>query len=163
MLVISGPSSSGKTSMARQLLDLLHEPAWLFVADDCYPRMQSSTADAENGLEPAIVVFHRAVAQWAASGRNVVIDGALPLDTVLRARCLDEFKNFRTHIVAVNCDAAALRRREIERPDARPLGWAEQCRDINDGLTVSVHIDTTSITPSEAAQQVVDWLADSGP
>lgn len=160
VVVFSGGSSSGKTTLAREFHRLLDEPAWLFVADDCFPVKQPSTTVREEGLEPAIVVFHRAIAQWVASGRNVIIDGALP-GPDLQSACLNELKDFRTYIIAVTCSVEELRRRETQRPEARPLGWAEQSRRMNDSLPVSLHVDTTTSTPIDAAHQVLDWLVDA--
>lgn len=159
--MLTGTSSSGKTSLARELHRLLPEPAWLFVADDCFPHKQSG-ADQGDRLEPAIVVFHRAIAQWAASGRNVIIDGALPHGRALRTRCIDELSDFTTYIVAVSCSVEELRRREVRRPDPRPYGWAEQQHrdNINDDLPIALHVDTTTTAPADAARRVLDWLTD---
>lgn len=139
-------------------------PAWLFVADDCFPRMHASAGRTEKQLEAAIVVFHRAIAQWAASGRNLIIDGALPYgDVALRTKCLDEFTEFRTSIISVSCNVEELRRREAQRPEPRLPGWAEQQhRDVNIGLPIAFHVDTTTITATEAAQELLDWLIGSG-
>lgn len=159
--MLCGPSSAGKTALARELHQLLDEPVCLFVADECFPPMRPAPS-VEQALEPAIVVFHRTIAQWAASGRNVIVDGALPYgDVPLRRRCLDELAGFRTYIVAVTCSVEELRRRESDRPDARLPGWAErQHRDINDGLPIAVHVDTSDLTPTDAARRVITALAD---
>lgn len=160
VVVLSGPSSSGKTSLARELHQQLPEPAWLFVADECFPKPHPSAAAHEENLEAAIVVFHRALSLWAASGRNVIIDGALPYgDPALRTACLDELGNFRTYIIAIDCTVTELRRREAHRPDPRLPGWAErQHADIHDGLPIALHIDTTEITSAAAARTVLNWL-----
>src|SRR5882757_4598079 len=123
--MLSGASSSGKTSLAHELHQRLAEPVCLFIADDCFPWLRP--AGAEDQLEPAIVVFHRAIAQWAASRRNVIIDGALPHGKpTLRNACLNALGAFRTYIVAATCTVEELRRREAQRPDPRPPSWAEE-------------------------------------
>lgn len=159
--MLSGPSSAGKTSLAREIHRQLTEPAWLFIADECFPKPRPAAPAHEENLEAAIVVFHRALALWAASGRNVIIDGALPYgDPALRTACLNELANFRTSIIAVDCEVAELRRRETQRPDPRLPGWAErQHADIHDSLPIALHIDTTTTGPADAARTVLNWLA----
>jgi chloramphenicol 3-O phosphotransferase len=163
VLVLTGASSSGKTTLARELHRLLPVPAYLFVADDCFP-VPPATVPPASEREPAIVVFHRAIALWAASGRNVIIDGALPYgDPAVRQACLDELRNFDTHVVTVGCTVEELRRREVQRPDERLAGWAErQSRDINAGLPATVHVDTTDTSPAEVAAHLLDELVAAG-
>lgn len=150
--------------MARELHRQLPEPAWLFIADECFPKPHPTATAHEENLEAAIVVFHRTLALWAASGRNVIIDGALPYgDPALRTACLDEISNFRTYVIAVDCSVAELRRREAQRPDLRPPGWGErQHADIHDGLPIALHLDTTTTTPADAARSVLNWLSTQG-
>lgn len=164
VLVLSGPSSSGKTTLARELHRRLPEPAYLFVADDTFPVGPIDSRADPSTEEPAIVVFHRAIAQWAASGCNLIIDGALPYgDHELRQACLDELRDFDTHVVAVGCSVEELRRREKQRPDPRQAGWGEQqARDINEGLPVTVYVDTTTSSAVEAAIDAVEQLAAAG-
>jgi len=114
----------------------------LIEADAVFPAVHGwSSASA---LPPPIVVFHRSVAAWSHSGSNVLLDGSLPYDDhVLRQRCLQELPDDRTFIVAVECSAEELRRRESSRAEPRPRGWAErQVLDINDGLRLVMTIDT---------------------
>ena len=58
-------------------------------------------------LEPAIVVFHRATAQWAASGRNIIVDGALPYgNRTLRNACLAAANSGRSDLIPCLKDLA---------------------------------------------------------
>ncbi len=158
ILLLSGSSSSGKSSLGREILGLVSAPTVLIEADTAFPAVHAwSSASA---LSPPIVVFHRSVAAWSHSGSNVILDGSLPYDDhVLRQRCLQALPHDRTFIVAVECSAEELRRRESSRAQPRPRGWAErQALNINDGLRLVVTIDTTDGRTADHARDVLAAL-----
>ncbi len=158
ILLLSGSSSSGKSSLGREILGLVSAPTVLIEADTAFPAVHAwSSASA---LSPPIVVFHRSVAAWSHSGSNVILDGSLPYDDhVLRQRCLRELPDDRTFIVAVECSAEELRRRESSRAEPRPRRWAErQALDINDGLRLVVTVDTTDGRTADHARDVLTAL-----
>lgn len=152
-VMLSGASSSGKTTLAKALLPLLDPPAVLVEADSAFPAIHTSV---DGDVEAPIVVFHRSLRTWADAGFTVVVDGSLPYgDGELRERCLDELRNHRTFVVGVTCSRGELCRREGERPDPRLQGWAEsQTDDVNHGLALLVTVDTSAAGPLELAQRV---------
>lgn len=156
VLMVSGSSSSGKTSLCRALLPMVEQPTVLLEADRTFPEI----ADWSTDLEPAILLFHRAARTWWDGGVNVIIDGALPYDQpALRARCVAALPSTRTRLLAVTCATPELRRRERSRPDPRPPGWAErQAADIHDGVEQFATVDTSSGTPDEHARSTLDAL-----
>ncbi len=158
ILLLSGSSPSGKSSLGREILGLVSAPTVLIEADTAFPAVHAwSSASA---LFPPIVVFHRSVAAWSHGGSNVILDGSLPYDDhVLRQRCLQELPHDRTFIVAVERSAEELRRRESSRAQPRPRGWAErQALNINDGLRLVVTIDTTNGRTADHARDVLAAL-----
>lgn len=162
ILIVSGSSSSGKSTLCRAVLAALPAPAVLIEADTTFPSLSNWP---KNGSLPApIVVFHRSVVAWWAAGVNVVFDGSLPYgDEGLRRECLAQLPMDRTFTIAVSCSLDELRRRETARPDARPVGWAErQAADINDGLDPIAFIDTTDDGADVHARAVLAALARNG-
>src|SRR5581483_7574552 len=80
IIVLNGTSSAGKTSVGRELLDVLSSPFFLMSVDD-FGAMRSPTRTAElSEHEVADVLrrtragFHRAVAGMAAAGNDVIMD-----------------------------------------------------------------------------------------
>jgi len=162
-LVLTGSSSAGKTGLARALQNRCAQPAWLFVADECFPAGPPiRTSGTEAAGESPIVLFHRGIAAWMTAGNNVIVDGSLPYDDHrLRARCLDELRGAgEVHLVGVTATVDELRVRERQRSDARPPGWAvRQHRDVNDGLELACSVDTTDRPPTSCAEDVLAQLS----
>lgn len=162
ILVVSGSSSSGKSTLCRAVMSLLPVPSVLVEADRAFPGPSAWPKDGS--LPPPIVVFHRSVRTWWEAGANVVLDGSLPYgDEDLRGQCLSQLPLDRTFTLAVSCSIEELRRREGVRPDSRPTGWAEQqAADINVGLDPIVAIDTSDGWTEIHAREVVAALEANG-
>lgn len=159
IVLLSGASSSGKSSLGRALLAQVPRPTVMIEADAAFPEIHGWPAGSD--LRPPIVVFHRSVMAWFNAGANVILDGSLPYgDIDLRQECLNVLPPSRTFIVAVKCSVDELRRREASRPDERQIGWAEQqARDVNDGLDAIVTIDTTEGAVEDHAHQALAAIA----
>ncbi|HZC27260.1 MAG TPA: AAA family ATPase [Actinopolymorphaceae bacterium] len=163
VIVLSGASSSGKSSLARALQDQLAEPAVLVEADRAFPVVPRSherwTTDHAAG--DVVVAFHRSVAAWPECGFHVIVDGSLPYeDRALRDVCLAVFEPYDLRVVGVTCAVEVLNEREVQRPDERPTGWAaQQARDIHDGMAYAAQVDTSTASPQECAAQVIAQLA----
>ena len=156
IVVLSGTSSSGKSTLARAVAARLAGPHVLIEADRSFPEV-----DGDADLS-GIVVFHRAAATWAVAGYDVVLDGSLPFgDDALRDACLWELRPYGLHIIGVECSVEELRRREAVRPDERPAGWAESQRvSVNAGLGALLTVDTTDGDTSRQAADVIASLRD---
>ncbi|SEC39911.1 Chloramphenicol phosphotransferase-like protein [Streptomyces sp. 2231.1] len=80
VVLLNGTSSSGKSSIARALLDVLdgtwfHLPVGAFHAMRCHRPIADEDLQAE--IDRAVKGFHRAVAGMAAAGNNLVVDHPL--------------------------------------------------------------------------------------
>jgi chloramphenicol 3-O phosphotransferase len=129
VIFLNGTSSSGKSSIATELLRLLDEPYFHMSVDD-FNAMRSTqrTLDlSEDGLADVLhntrAGFHRAAAGMARAGNNVIVDHVLSEPWRL-ADCLAVFQGLDVLFVGVRCSTTKLRRRELVRGD-RPLGLAE--------------------------------------
>ncbi len=163
VVLLSGPSSSGKTSLARALQRQLAVPALLVEADRAFPGLPS-THPAWQPHDPSrsdtTVAFHRSVAAWAENGFHLIVDGSLPYDNKdLRDACLRAFAPYDLRIVGVRCSDAELVRREGTRPEPRQRGWAvRQAADIHDGMSYAAEVDTTARSSDDGAADVVRQL-----
>ena len=163
VIILSGTSSSGKSSLARLLQRRLSIPAVLIEADRTFPVMPSPhpawLTSSPFGVGAALA-FHRSVATWAECGFHVIVDGSLPYENRrLRDACLRVFEAFDVRLVGVRCSVDELTMREEQRPDKRPSGWAaRQARDIHNGLHYAAEMDTTDRSPDDCVEDLVSQL-----
>ena len=159
VIVVSGPSSSGKSSLARALQRRLGVAAVLVEADRAFPLLPSAHPGWVATRE-AVVAFHDSVAAWAQRGFHVIVEGSLPYeDPQLRDECLRVFEEFDLRVVGVHCSDAVLTAREATGVEERPRGWAvRQARDIHDGMRYAAEVDKTAASAEECAEEVARRL-----
>src|ERR1700691_2659159 len=111
IIFLNGASSSGKTSIASQLLVVLDQP-WFHMPVDAINSMRAKRRTSELSQPELDLVltrtragFHRAVAGMAAAGNNVVMDHVLSERWRL-LDCLAVFADFDVVFVGVSCDPA---------------------------------------------------------
>lgn len=161
LIILSGTSSSGKTSLARAMLDVSERPLLHLEADRFWPELRPghpATQEPEF-RERMVVAMHEAIATFGRSGLDIIVDGSLPTEPDLRDRCLTILREAPdTRVVAVRSSLATLREREETRPD-RPTGWAEEsAKVIYEGVEFDATVDTTSGSPEEHARELLRSL-----
>jgi chloramphenicol 3-O phosphotransferase len=162
VLVLTGPSSAGKTSLAKEIQRRSEVPFVHLEADRLFPSMPEDvrrTIVLDHGSEAIVLLLHRSMAAWARRGLNIIVDGSLPYgNPELRSRCLSIFADFDLRLVTVRCDSAVLTRRGHGRAD-RPSGWAvKQAVDIHHELVGDARADTSEMPPSRCAASVLEQL-----
>jgi chloramphenicol 3-O phosphotransferase len=127
IIFLNGTSSSGKSSIAKELLPALDD-TYFHMPVDAFHAMRARRDFTPDELQSALrhtwMGFHRAVAGMAASGNNIVVDHVLSEQWRL-LDCVALFAPEDVVLVGVRCPLPELERREQERGD-RPLGLA--CR-----------------------------------
>jgi chloramphenicol 3-O phosphotransferase len=161
VILLNGPSSSGKSSIGRHLLPLLEEP-WFHVPIDAVSGMRSTEHRRE--LDDAGIAamlrrtrrgYHRVVAALAATGNDVVMD--YPLSEEWRLHdLLDVLDGYDVTLVDIHCSPAELTRRERARGD-RPAGLAASQRVYEHGDR-DLTVDTTATSPEDCAAAIVRGL-----
>lgn len=161
-LLLSGPSCSGKSSIARELQTALPVPALRIKADSVFP----APPDGHMGWHKAemhqtvVLAFHRSIATWAEAGFHLIVDGSLPYERALRDEYIDIFHPYDVRLIGVSCDVAELNKRETASQSLQPLGWsAQQAKDIHDGMHYAATVDITRHTPAECAAEIAHQLA----
>jgi chloramphenicol 3-O phosphotransferase len=160
IIFLNGTSSSGKTTIARELLDVLDE-LYFHVPVDAFHAMR-----ARRGIPPEELPdvlhrtwrgYHRAVAGLAAAGNNVIMDHVLSEPWRLRD-CLELFPAEDVVLVGVRCPLPELERRERDRGD-RPAGLAaHQVERVHAHGIYDLEFDTSVTAPRDCAELVRDFL-----
>jgi len=173
VILLTGASSSGKSTLARMLQDALDEP-FLYVSTDQFvaagmlPRRRDRTGPFNwwNELRPRFFEgFHRCLPALAEAGNDLLVEDIIEfrawrerLATLLA--CLDVF------LVGVHCDLAEIDRRELARGDRRP-GEGRTHVEV-DGIHTfgpyDLEVDTTAGVHDELVRSVLAaWHGRTGP
>ena len=168
IILLNGTSSSGKGSIANELLSLLDPPRFHFSVD-AFNAMRSkektsllSGSELDEVLHRTRAGFHRAVAGMAFAGNSVVMDYVLSEPWRLRD-CLEVFDGLRVVFVGVRCALEVLENRERIRED-RVLGTAaSQAEIVHSFGTYDIEVWTDQMTPREAASHIASLLSGIGP
>lgn len=160
VILLNGTSSSGKSSIAQALLDML-DGTWFHLPVDAFHAMRCkgeiSDEDLQAEIDRTCKGFHRAVAGMAAGGNNLIVD--YPLSRRWRLLdLLDVLVPEDTVLIAVRCPLPELERRERERGD-RQLGLAAMQYDqVHSHELHDLDVDTNLLPPEECARRIRDFL-----
>lgn len=161
VILLNGPSSSGKSSIGRAMLPLLEEP-WFFVPVDVISGLRSTVHRRpldEAGVQAMLTRtrrgYHRTVAALASAGNDVIMD--YPLSEPWRlADLLTVLEGYDVTLVDVVCSPVELERRERLRGD-RPVGLAGS-QSVYEHADRDLTVDTTTSSPEECAETIVGRL-----
>ncbi|MEO3977555.1 AAA family ATPase [Streptomyces sp. CAU 1734] len=160
IIFLNGTSSSGKSSIARELLGLLDRP-FFHLPVDAFHAMRSDREIAPEELPSVLrrtwAGFHRAVAGMAAAGNDVVVD--YPLSEPWRLEdCLALFPPRDVVLVKVHCPLPELERRERERGDRQAGLAAYQFDRVHAHGVHDLVCDTAAMSPLACARRIRDFL-----
>ncbi len=161
LVLLNGPSSAGKTTVAKAVASRLTTP-WLLLPVDLFHRIRTRPdADLtgrqwEDVFHRTRAAYHQALVGAVACGCDVLGDHVLSepwrLDDLLRLSVgLDVL------LVHVTCDPAELRRREKARGDREPGTARTQQRLVFTHGDCDLTIDTTH-GPDEPTAAVLELI-----
>lgn len=161
IIFLNGTSSSGKSSIAVELLRILDE-TYFHMPVDAFHAMRSYRDITDDDLQAEIdrtaKGFHRAVAGMAAAGNNVVVDHVLTQPWRL-PDCLSLFVPEDVVFVGVTCPLEEVQRREEQRGDRAPGLAARQFELVHSHSTYDIECDTSVSGPLECAESVKEFLS----
>lgn len=179
IVLLNGTSSSGKSTLARALQNLLGQPYFhldLDIFQQTWPPGFLTYSDGENpasadGLlavfrEEALVEIRigpagfrhmdgmfRAVAGWASAGDNLIVDGVIYHPQILGA-AVQTLHTFPVLFVGIRCPLDVAEGREQTRGN-RARGGARTFHDLVHAHGIyDLEVDTSLATPSKCAQIV---------
>lgn len=175
VIVLNGGSSSGKSSLAGKLQDLLHEPWVALGLDDLLAALAPSlvggappmperpslitygtdgAVHVDSRWRPVEAAWYAGVAAMAKCGLGVILDEVLLDGGTGQERLNGYLHGLSVLWVGVHCDPAVAEARERARGD-RVAGMAvSQAHRVHQGVRYDVVVDTTT-APSEVCAGVV--------
>ncbi|MFE6893425.1 chloramphenicol phosphotransferase CPT family protein [Streptomyces sp. NPDC057694] len=170
VIVLNGGSSSGKTSIARSLQELLPS-LWLTLGTDTFvAALPSADAGIEFGADGTVTVgpeFRTVEAAWiagvaamAAAGARIVVDEVFLGGAASQARWRTALAAHGLDVlwVAVRCAPEVAARREAARGD-RITGMAvKQAESVHVGVAYDVAVDTGSSGAEVCAREIAEWV-----
>ncbi|MFE5207788.1 chloramphenicol phosphotransferase CPT family protein [Streptomyces sp. NPDC056600] len=161
IIFLNGTSSSGKSSIARELLTVLDDGVFFHLAVDSFNAMRTKRELGQAELDAALrrtrMGFHRSIAAMAEVGNDVVVDHVLSEPWRL-ADCLTVLRPESVLFVGVRCSLDELLRRERARGD-RPSGLAAHQYDlVHSHGDYDLECDTTRMSARECALRIKDFL-----
>lgn len=168
VVLLNGVSSSGKSTLARQLLADFETP-WFHMAVDMFGAMRAeqrtrecSQADQREVLRRTRAGFHRAVAGMAQAGNNIVMDHVLSEPWRLQD-LLTVMAGIDVVLVGVHCSVADAQERESRRGD-RSLGTAiGQIATVHAHRLYDIEVDTSTDTAESCSAQIRNYLNHPAP
>jgi chloramphenicol 3-O phosphotransferase len=161
LVLLNGPSSSGKTTLAKSVVARLRTP-WLVLPVDLFHQVRTrpdahlTDRQWQDVFHRTRAAYHRALVGAAACGCDVLGDHVLSepwrLDDLLGLSVgLDVL------LVHVTCDPAELRRREKNRGDRDPGTARAQQRQVFAHGDCDLTVDTTH-GPDEPTASVLELI-----
>ncbi|SDM69528.1 chloramphenicol 3-O phosphotransferase [Streptomyces sp. cf386] len=161
IIFLNGTSSSGKSSIARELLDILDDDVYFHLAVDGFNAMRTkrilAPADLDTALRRTRMGFHRSIAAMAEAGNGVVVDHVLSEPWRLND-CLTVLRPEDVLFVGVRCSLEELTRRERARGDRPPGLAAHQYDLVHQHGDYDFECDTSTASPRECAEAIKAFL-----
>ena len=149
IIFFNGTTSSGKTTLARYLLEKLPEQ-YHYLSVDTFMQMEP-----EWYLEQA---FQNTIAYLSRRGIHTIVDYVIldtPIGKQLFAECLELLSDLPVLFVRVDCPLEELERRELLRGDRSPGQAKWQFEHIHGLGTYDVTVNTFEMTLEECANAIL--------
>ncbi len=160
VIVLNGPSSSGKSTLAKALQERL-EAVYMHLSIDAFWGTLPQKAFVPEVIAevgpPVITGFHRCLAALAGSGNKIIVDTVLT-DQKWAGECIELLRPYHPIYVRVCCPVAELERREQMRGD-RGTGTARQQLGLIDlYVQHDMEVNTLEHSPAQCAEQIRQHL-----
>jgi len=162
IVILNGTSSSGKSSIARALQEILEEPCIHLCIDDYLGAFQRGLWHNKEVVQrewPHIIAgFHAAAAAIARAGNLVIVDDVLEENPPWVESLLTLFDGLDVIFVGVHCPLEELERRERGRGDRRAGLARLQLDQVHAQAIYDVEVDTSALSPEECATIIVQHV-----
>ena len=156
IIFLNGISSSGKSSIAREIQKLGHAP-YLHVKLDTFLRMVQPEKRSRDVTNAIISNFHQCLETLARNGNFMIIDHVLQ-DPGWLPGCLTALRHFNIYAIGVHCELSVAKQREINRGDRNIGTAAYQSGRVHAAAIYDLQVDTTHTSPASCAQAILDFV-----
>lgn len=154
--MLNGASSSGKSCLSRELLEVFDEP-WFHMPVDAFHAMRARKDLPRPELDERFMRtrrgYHRAVAGMVMAGNSVVADHVLSEPWRL-ADIVQQWGELDVTMVGVHCPLDELIRREQAREDREPGTAQSQFHVVHSGVEYDCEVDTSARSARECALEI---------
>lgn len=183
IILLNGASSSGKTTLANALVEILDEPYRTYKIDEYfhwyftklskrfYPQQYPKNIlfeevvarrDKDEFWNKGFLGFNYSISGLSSAGLNIIVDTVLETKHVLK-QIVDILHEFPVIFVGIHCDLEELERREKERNKKRMEGLAKfQYRNIHRHAIYDFEVNTTHTSAIECAKQIKEYIKSNG-
>ncbi len=163
IIFLNGTSSSGKTSIAKELQQILEEPYLLVSIDNFISMLPQKYLNGEDPKTFKKAIFkiipgmHHSISALASAGNNIIVDHVLEQKEWLK-ECVNALSDFQVLFVGVRCPLEELEQREHKRRN-RKKGMARFQYDLVHSHNIyDIEVDTFKYKPLECARKIKDVL-----
>jgi len=162
IIFLNGASSSGKSSIAKELQVIIEIPCIHLCIDDYLSAYQQGLWETKEIVQPVwakiIRGFHAAGAAIARSGNLVIMDDVLESEPPWLESMLELFDDLNVLFVGVHCPLAELERREKNRKERRDGLASLQFDHVHAKAIYDVEVDTSVLSPQECAAIIIEHI-----
>ncbi|WP_091790535.1 chloramphenicol phosphotransferase CPT family protein [Paraburkholderia steynii] len=160
-IVLHGPTSAGKSSLAKALQDSSEIPVFHISLDAFVEMSRRRDMRSDEELNQALRLHHfnlqSTLKRVAASHFEIVLDLVLR-DTTAFEECISALAPRRTYVIGVRCPLDVLEERERHRAD-RGEGMARsQFGHPAYSRPYSMCLDTSTCSPEEGARRIRSFI-----
>ena len=160
IIFINGVSSSGKSSLAKEIQRRLPED-FLHLQLDAFIGMLPRTDDDDLFMQ-MVDGMNRSIVAMIEANLNVIVDHVLIVKEWMD-QCLDLLGEGYVLFVGLYCELEELERRERKR-DSRRQGFAKAQIDlIHRGKIYDIELDTKALNVGQCADLVLDYYNNQPP
>lgn len=157
IIVLNGASSSGKTSLCKELQQVLDDP-YIHLEEDrfvynTYHGRYLQPGIVEQTFARTMLGYYRSLAAFASAGHNILADTGFYSRDLLDV-CVQELSPLRVWLVGVHCSLTELERRERGRADRQEGQAQEQYHTIHADAIYDIEVDTSLASLNECALRV---------
>ena len=159
VIVLNGPSSAGKSSIAKVLQQLLLDSGTdtVILSLDDYLQMSANEPIWEDDVFAIMPHLCEDILEALQDGKTVIIDHVITSFRIWQALC-NAVSRSQMKTVLVRCDAETLRRREAERGD-RCAGSAEaSLQYLYPKTGYDLCVDSSNKSPAALAEEIMKEL-----
>ncbi len=160
IILLNGPSSSGKSTLAKALQELIEEnrnERYEIISIDDFLKMTTEDVIYEDDVFEISLKLCEKALEVLKTKQGVIIDHVITSQRIFN-QLKEMFHSYQVHLIHVTCPLDILKQRETERKN-RCLGSAESSYEYlfpKDGYDLTV--DTHTLTMVQCSLQILDLL-----